>query len=593
LIIALCFNVGSVYALDATETAGWFVETYGVAESDLADRAQRIFGKVKRASKNAPTNTKLLVVKEGPKSLAVALPDGNIVVSLGTLVFAYHGVDCDSVDCSTTDCQLVDCELGDARLAFIFGHELAHQANRDFWIEGLKILGSKSKIVESRLIHSSPVRHELEIKADESGFINASLAGFRTDRLIGDGREKQSFIEYWVEQIGAVNPKTHPDPENRAAVLRDRLAALESKSEIFKYGVRLAHFGRYDDAIEFLQAFEREYPSREVLNNLGYVYLQLARQKMPKRLAYRFWYPTLLETDPGYPHQPIVRGSKIEEDELIEEALALLDIAKQYLLRAVELDTEDIVTRENLIAVYLYLGKTGTARDLIDEVADLIPDNAQDIQLEGLRALVLYSQTPDFTWKQATDILRPLSQLSGVDNNIIYNYGRLLQERGRTGAAKEQWIRLINQRLQIPKDYRRAICRETTIPDCDQEPEQDDIDQYNVFWNLPLKHGDDVNSPEVQQKLIDWRDTRNTQIGNVAARILTASNGDTMLALDDKIEFATLKAHSFTSAEDLLVKLGKPVIRYPLARAQIWSYGTYWSALVESNKVKEIWVSRP
>jgi len=472
------------------------------------------------------------------------------------------------------------------------GHELAHQSNRDFWHQKLAMSGTEIGL-STELRHNArqrAARYEIETKADEAGFTNASLAGFRTDKLISADNPNQSFLEYWADQTGNINLETHPEAADRSVVLRHRLAALERKVELFKYGVRLAHFGSYEDARELLLAFEREYPSREVLNNLGYVYLQLARQQMSDDLAFRFWFPTLLETNSGLNHLAETR-EWIAQKTLSEPALVALQTAQTYLQKAVRLDDSDIVSRANLIVVNLYLGKAGSARDLVDEAAAIKPG---DTQIMGLRALVLYLQEPGVdTWERAMKILEPLSRLNGVDHNIVYNYSRLLKERGRDGSAKTQWDRLARHLSELPSAYQHAICRETNTPECDQRPVGQNHIQGHSFWKLPVKHGDDVESGASRKKLANWHNTLNTRVGTVSTRLYSSSNANTMLALDNKIELAVLKTHSFKSSEDLLSKMGKPRMRIPLAGGEIWSFDSRWSALVDRDEVQEIWISRP
>jgi len=170
LILVFGFYSCTVSALDPTETAGWYFESYGIvdkcgsssvterAELDdcmLVRKAEDIFRKVKRSSVGVPVDTDLYVINAS-KVFAIALPDGNIVISLGALQLAQ---------------RKVDTELGDARVAFILGHELAHQANRDFWIENFALSGNDYILPES-FVHNSgeySVRHDKEIKADEAG----------------------------------------------------------------------------------------------------------------------------------------------------------------------------------------------------------------------------------------------------------------------------------------------------------------------------------------------------------------------------------------------------------------------------------------
>lgn len=590
-VFSLCVLGSLAHGLEKTKTAGWYLDVFGSVDAckeDADDRVQNnhikecvlaykgrvIFNKVKRASTGVPVDTDLFIVGSDAE-FAIALPDGNIVVSISAIKLAYQGV---------------DEALGDARIAFILGHELAHQANRDFWIENFTFSGKRSQLPVPFIKNSEQlaVRLQKESKADEAGFINASLAGFRTDRLISSTKGSQSFIEYWVNRTNAVGSKTHPEAGSRAELLRKRLAALEKKTELFKYGVRLAHFGRYDDARQLLLAFERDYPSREVLNNLGYVHLQTARQKMPQRLAYRFWFPTLLETNIGLNHRSDAR-SWITDTEMPDEAIELLEKASEYLQRAVKMDKKDIVSRANLVAVNLYLGKAGTARDLVDEMARIKPG---DTRIMGLRALVLYHQDPEETWNRAKKILQPLSQLEHIELHIIYNYSRLMQERGRHEMASESWRYLASRLNEIPEGFQLAICKETIARECDQPPEVKASIELGSFWHSPLRHGADLDSAESRKRLHHWHDTKEIQIGTINTRILTSTQGDTMLALDSQVELAMIRNHPFESSQHLM-ELGKPSVRYPLASGEIWSYGSQWSALVDRGKVKEVWVASP
>jgi hypothetical protein len=81
----------------------------------------------------------------------------------------------------------------------------------------------------------------------------------------------------------------------RAALLQQRLRDLQDKLGFFDFDVRLSHFDYCDDGVYFFQEFQKVFPGREVLNNLGYCYLQMARQDMDPSRAYFYWLPLILE----------------------------------------------------------------------------------------------------------------------------------------------------------------------------------------------------------------------------------------------------------------------------------------------------------
>ena len=98
-----------------------YVEAYGLVQpqdNNYLERTYGIFNKLKRISGRASRSAKLLVINSPDKPWAIALADGNVVLSAGSLNIVYGEN---------------DLETGDAWMAFVLGHELAHLANRDMW----------------------------------------------------------------------------------------------------------------------------------------------------------------------------------------------------------------------------------------------------------------------------------------------------------------------------------------------------------------------------------------------------------------------------------------------------------------------------
>jgi len=74
IVLSAYFFCQLAHALDVTQTAGWYVDTYGVArESPLVRRVERIFTKVKRASDQAPIDSSLVIIDSDADSIAIAL----------------------------------------------------------------------------------------------------------------------------------------------------------------------------------------------------------------------------------------------------------------------------------------------------------------------------------------------------------------------------------------------------------------------------------------------------------------------------------------------------------------------------------------
>jgi len=196
-----------------------------------AKKAHEIFARVLSAAGKRPGVTpRLLVVKSEAAyvPLAIAIPDGGVIISKKVLDICYG-----------------DPRYGDDRLAFILGHEIAHQLKDDFWhmkffqaveISEGKDAGSAAVLNEVKTIAGSTENVlAKELQADEHGIIYASLAGYDTASIV-TGDNKVNFFEYVARSMDPGNIKgmkqagTHPAPAQRAETVKARLRqVLETK----------------------------------------------------------------------------------------------------------------------------------------------------------------------------------------------------------------------------------------------------------------------------------------------------------------------------------------------------------------------------
>src|SRR5690606_5289134 len=85
------------------------------------------------------------------------------------------------------------------------------------------------------------------------------------------------FFQKWADRANlAADHKTHPGAQVRADQLTHRLRQASDRLDYFYVGVRLAQLGYGKDALPLLETFAGQFPSREVLNNLGAVRAQAA-----------------------------------------------------------------------------------------------------------------------------------------------------------------------------------------------------------------------------------------------------------------------------------------------------------------------------
>jgi tetratricopeptide (TPR) repeat protein len=273
------------------------------ADDPLVQRARSIFDRVLQAAGTRPgVVPRLFITKRDPWgiSLPIALPDGWIVLSKRVLELCYQQP-----------------AYGDDRLAFVLGHELAHQLADDFWhlkfFQALEATQAHdASLVEmQQRIEAADARWKQELQADQHGIVYAAMAGFNTQPVVADD-PAVNFFQEWVRARGLDRFETrqladsHPAPFQRAAALQIHLRQVMRQVPLFEMGLWFVFAGDYPKAIRAFEQFLSVFPSREVYHNLALSHHLLALQ------AYRLW-----RGEPALPFHlamvldPLTRASQI------------------------------------------------------------------------------------------------------------------------------------------------------------------------------------------------------------------------------------------------------------------------------------------
>ena len=559
-----------------------YIETYGLIDplTPKVQRAHDIFARV-RLSAESPIGLtpNLKIINSDGKPWAVALPDGYIILSRAALKICYQNV---------TE------KTGDARLAFVLGHEIAHLTNGDFWHRQIYFAaagepGSASlKKIRRTVRTMAGISNEngeedwldviktKELQADDGGFLYASLAGFRTDQIFTKNNQGENFLDYWVAQTRTVEDKLHLGPQERADYLRHRFNAITTRVELFNSGVRLAHLGRLEDAKYFFEEFQKSFPASQVHNNLGFVYLQLARKHMPAELRYRFWLNTVMENTP-----PLLVRSRGIRTKMPALATKNLDRAIDYFSRANKASPGNISTSLNLATTYLYTGEFYKAQALLRAATKLAPG---DNRIQELKALALYQQDDDIDmWPKAVEIL------SGLDlPSARYNLAQLHEERGRTEQADTLRKNLLESDQKLPADYASFLCQKLEISKCKASATNN---RTSPLAELTFQPEGSIDDSQIKKRLEKWSHKHNKRsIGPFPIDLYTNKKGNSYLAIDYHLTLAVIKDSRIKDSDALLQRYGKPIETSPLGNAEIWSYGDQGSALIEGKNVREIWI---
>jgi predicted Zn-dependent protease len=383
-------------------------------------QARRIFQQVLGAAGSVGGVTpRLLVIKD--KSLRViALPDGWVILSAGALERCYR-----------------DTQRGDDRLAFILGHEIAHQLKDDFWhMRFFQALDAYEKRAEAPKDTLAAVRalaaqtnetRAKELAADEHGIIYAAMAGFDPRAIIDEKRG----IDFFAEWNEALDPRrldkgtsTHPGARQRAQAVRARLASVFEQA------------GMHQEAIASFGLFASHFPSREVSHNLAVSHYHLALN------AYGQWktaepdFTLLPRLDPDTRAADWTSRSDEPPEERFREHIGL---AIRHARAAVEQDTGYAPAYLTAAAALLLNDQPYEALGLLGQARRRFGDSP-----EWHNALGVAQQIAGDRHKAAAHFHDALAA-EPRHGAARYNLGRLAQLQGDAPAARQYWQACIDQ----------------------------------------------------------------------------------------------------------------------------------------------------
>jgi len=410
--------------------------------------ANEVFEQVKNAADKAEGRLPRLFIistKKGP--YALSLPDGGIIITPTTLDICYEGID--RVD-------------GDHRMAFILGHELAHLGNKDYMHReaflALKEHGDEK--AQKELVgyfklpdpEKAKAFKKRELLADQKGALYAAMAGYDISELFG---KKNNLLQYWAKQVGIAyayddNP-FHPSLQKREQFIRSQLKAVVKKVELFRAGVLLYQMGNHHDSAAAFLEFSKAYPAREVFNNLGACYFNLAMHHL--YLKYReVYYKFRISTPIDYSTTAAAIQPRGEADYLKDKDIArYLNKAENHFRRAVEKDQHDRTCRYNLAAVLILTKEYAGAQAVCDLILKKDPQDINALNNKAI-AFYYYGKEEDLdTTQKAIQTLEKAHQLEPNNFEVLYNLASLKQERKRMAGAKRYWEKYLNLST-TPKD---------------------------------------------------------------------------------------------------------------------------------------------
>ncbi len=581
LCFALIFAISnhSAFAIcNNWEDANALVNAHGKIEPEGDSKvatAQEIFERV-RAVASTDTLPTLVVIKSN-KPWAAALPKNHVVLSQGAIEVIYQ---------HATEPEI------ETRLAFVLGHELAHLAHDDFL--------QRNVVKMTGHCQEEAKEEAKELAADQKGFIYAAMAGYDVGVLLKSGSEKTNFLVHWIQQI---NPSTlsQAEMEKRTTLLTQHLQELNDKIRYFKFGVRLAHFEQCADAVYFLEEFKKFFWSREVLNNLGVCYLQLAHQEMEPEQSEFYWMPAVLDTETQL--TGITRSAGAETSKMLRQiplkrrAKDFLEKAKTELEQAVKADQHYVPALINLAVVYLYLGKPSDARSRLEEAKKLVPN---DLEIQGLIAIALYegSEMIDLDlWPPAVKRLEDLASQPEVPWSVIFNLARLLELRPRGNEAYQYWKQLASQMESLPWSICGIVREKANLTQSCQAVHKKPVATPPWQWPIPLEQTRTALSeqPQTMKMLKSWGEPIPFDLHANTEKLrghfyLSPDQHIEILEWDDYVAMQVLKGDNLVAIQNLSNYCGQPIRKRTVVSGHLWSCDN-WTALELQGQIREVWAN--
>ena len=530
------------------------------------ERAQQIFAQlVQVAGTRRGVSPRLLVLKEDPWGIAlpIALPDGWIVLSKGTLSRCYQ-----------------DPRRGDDRLAFVLGHELAHLMQDHFWhIKFFQALastqGQATPLVASPNLPVEDLWHQ-EFQADTNGILYATMAGFSPQAIIAR-HGQENFFQAWVkawspERIGRrPDASTHPTAQQRADVLQTSLQRVVNQAAAFQAGLWWIDAGDYAQAVRAFEVFLELFPAREVYHNLALSHHLLALQ------TYQFWKPEppILPFQLALAIEPVTRANRIYVDAQTQRGEAAhanagalfrrhLDEAIALYHQAMTLDPTYIPAVLNLAHALIVRGiqsqTPGLSADVVEAQAILLRaqqsgsnETMMPQLLNTLGVVSFYAERIP----EAKQLFTRARTLAPSDAAPVFNLGRLAHLTQQPAEAK-RYQRAYEQ--LAPKEA--AVSRDLPIERVMGAAVGHFTDEVPSAWGEPTASAFEL-------------DKMHLTLNAYPSGIMTLSQHGELLMLRVQRGFAGTSGQGIgigSQAQAVLSHYGVPTRRLAMPLGDTWSY---------------------
>ena len=379
--IAIIFIPLKIYAqnilpIEKSEESITYWKTFEILpdEDPKVRETHRIFERLLLGWEETRIAPTLHVVRSDKGPWAASLDDGTILLSRESIDICWRNSSKGEAD----------------RLAFVLAHELAHQRADHLWHRRFfRLAGQEPPRVRGRMLGGISMDQlevvdleAKEIQADREGLLLMAMVGF--DPLAVAGEDSRFFFE-WIESIWGESCKEGADDGDCAKArsrfdrARTNWQGVARQSILFDLGVQAYMAGEYEKARRFFTTYGREFPHREIHNNIGLTYIAQVlvsrKQLISKGVSAgpEFVYPFVFDEQPlakfrkdGSRYTEGTRGGVDPETARLQKEIEkYLNEAALSFERAIKIDPAHRQSYWNLASTYLLSGNAPLAYGVI------------------------------------------------------------------------------------------------------------------------------------------------------------------------------------------------------------------------------------
>lgn len=445
---------------DPRQGRQWWESMYGrltPGDYPLVERAQSVLGALWRqgGGERLAVPPELLVLRDRRQQpLALALPDGTVVLSREGLDLCYGGVPTGRGAEVETRAGV---KAGDTRLGLVLAHEIAHLLRDDGWhmaafVEALPP-DARSPVARVEVAQAD------ELRADADAVLMLLAAGYQPDLVL----RPAAFLEQWAGRHWADHDanarRTHPEVSQRIAVMQRRLEAVAEAGPRYQSGLELFAAHRWAEARDSFQDFQRRtrFEGRELLSNLGACEYQLAWRALrrcgdPGAMRFRLT-PFVDDISPA--SRVRLRGTP-EGCRASPGVRLHIEAALGVLRRAVTADPGYPLARLNLASALILAGEFYAAAGEADRAAESLGGSSKaarlDIPTRCLHGVAsfLAGQQAGAPADRPRASLEQLAREAPRDVAVAYNLARITHESGTTDEARARWSHFLEMEGEGP-----------------------------------------------------------------------------------------------------------------------------------------------